>query len=97
MEKNDAVSKVIHDVVEVLDSIMGLIFFVRDEIKELEVPDDVREDVLAVTSGFENLYYFDIRKEVNNLGKHLAAEEPHSGSVKYAIAVIRDDLAVQLE
>ena len=96
MRKSEKVAEVIHQIVVLVDSIMKAVIFVQDEVKTLKVPDDVKEEVLKVTNCFQELYYFDIRKEVNNLCRQLMSNEPRSNDIACSIVVIRDDLGEQV-
>ena len=96
MRKSEKVAEVIHQIVVLVDSIMKAVIFVQDEVKTLEVPDDVKEEVLKVTNCFQELYYFDIRKEVNNLFRQLMSDGSCSNDIECSIFVIRDDLGEQV-
>ena len=96
MRKSEKVAEVIHQIVVLVDSIMKAVIFVQDEVKTLEVPDDVKGDILKLTNSFKELYYFDIRKEVNNLCQQLMSNEPCSNDIACSIFVIRDDLGEQV-
>ena len=87
----------IKKIVENVDSIMGTVTFIRDEIKRLNVSEDIKNDVLEITESFESLYYVDIRKEVNDLSDELLSDKPRKEIIKMSISAIGDDLWSEIE